>query len=192
MINETEYFCPTSKQDWRIWLEKNHKTKEGIWLVMHKKSSPTANLNWSEAVDEALCFGWIDSTKKTMDSQTFKQYFGKRKEKSTWSKINKTKILNLLDQGLVSEMGLKSIDIAQKNGSWTILDSVENLEIPFELAQEFDKKPESKDYFLSLSKSVQKSLLHWVTLAKRPETRLKRAKEFAENAFNRTKPKQFR
>jgi len=78
-----DIFCPSNKEAWRIWLEKNHKTKDSVWLIFYKKKSPNPNLSWSEAVDEALCFGWIDSVKKTIDSESYKQYFSKRKAKST-------------------------------------------------------------------------------------------------------------
>ena len=192
MEEEIGVFCPINKQEWRSWLEENHLKKEGVWLLLHKKNSLTPNLTWSEAVDEALCFGWIDSVKKAIDSQRYKQYFGKRKVKSTWSKINKEKIEELKSLGLVVEAGLKSVELAKENGSWTILDSVENYEIPNDLEQEFKQRESTRTYFLSLSKSIQKALLQWIVLAKRSETRKKRIKEIVENAHNKKIPKQFR
>lgn len=192
MKEEIGVFCPINKQEWRSWLEENHLKKEGVWLILHKKNSLTPNLTWSEAVDEALCFGWIDSVKKAIDSQRYKQYFGKRKVKSTWSKINKEKIEELKSLGLVVEAGLKSVELAKENGSWTILDSVENYEIPNDLEQEFKQRESTRTYFLSLSKSIQKALLQWIVLAKRSETRKKRIKEIVENAHNKKIPKQFR
>ena len=95
-----------------------------------RKNLRTITLSWSESVDEALCFGWIDSTKKTIDNEKYKQYFSKRKAKSNWSKINKDKVKTLIDQGLMEEEGYKSIEIAKENGSWTILDGVEALIVP--------------------------------------------------------------
>ena len=192
MDNKIENFCPSDKKDWRNWLEQNHKKKEAVWLIFYKKKSSTPNLSWSEAVDEALCFGWIDSVKKTIDSESYIQYFTRRKPNSTWSKINKDKIEKLMESGLMTEPGLKSIEIAKQNGSWTLLDSVENLEIPEDLEQEFKQYPESKDYFISLSKSVRKTMLGWVVLAKRQETRAKRITEIVKNARHKKKPKQFR
>lgn len=88
-MKDIEDYCPKDQKDWRKWLEVNHNNKDAIWLIFYKKKSPKYNLSWSESVDEALCFGWIDSTKRTIDSETYKQYFTKRKEKSNWSKINK-------------------------------------------------------------------------------------------------------
>lgn len=192
MNNDIESFCPSSKQDWRNWLELNHKNEEAIWLIIHKKGSSKPNLTWSDAVDEALCFGWIDSVKRSIDSEKYTQYFTKRKAKSNWSKINKDKIVKLKELGLMTEAGLKSIEIAQQNGSWTILDSVENHEIPIDLEEVFNQSPEIKDYFFSLSKSVRKTILYWIVVAKRPETRHKRLNEIVENAKHSRKPKQFR
>lgn len=191
MIEETVNICPSNKQAWRKWLELNHKKKDAIWLIFHKKSSATPNLTWSEAVDEALCFGWIDSTKKTIDSDKYIQYFAKRKPKSTWSRVNKEKVKELTAQKLMTTAGIESIEIAKKNGSWTILDSVEHLIIPKDLEEEFKTKPTSKDFFLSLSKSNRKSILQWIVLAKRADTRERRIKEVVELASKNQKPKQF-
>jgi len=185
-------YCPKDKEDWRNWLKKNHLIKDSIWLIINKKGSPNPNLNWSEAVDEALCFGWIDSTKKSIDSEKYMQYFCKRKPKSNWSKINKDKVKILIEQGLMEEAGCKSIKIAKENGSWTILDEVEALVIPEDLKEEFANYKGSMEYFDSLSKSAKKILLYWVVSAKRKETRQKRILEIAENASQKLKPKQFR
>jgi uncharacterized protein YdeI (YjbR/CyaY-like superfamily) len=192
MISETDTFTPINQEDWRKWLEKNHQDKEGIWLIFYKKSSSKPNLSWSQAVDEALCFGWIDSVKKTIDTEKYKQYFSPRKAKSNWSKVNKEKIENLLDSNLMQSAGLKSIEIAKQNGSWTILDAIENLEIPIELDEAFKKYANSKSNFLNFSKSVKKLLLYWVVSAKRAETKNKRVNELAECAHENKKPKQFR
>ena len=88
-MKDAEEFCPKNHEEWRKWLELNHDQKEAVWLIFYKKKSPNYNLSWSDSVDEALCFGWIDSTKKTINSEKYMQYFCKRKPKSNWSKINK-------------------------------------------------------------------------------------------------------
>ncbi|MFT6802972.1 MAG: hypothetical protein ACJA2N_002164 [Salibacteraceae bacterium] len=191
-MRNVEDYCPNDKKDWRKWLELNSNKKNAVWLIFYKKKSPNHNLGWSESVDEALCFGWIDSTKRTIDSEKYKQYFSKRKAKSNWSKINKDKVKTLIDQGLMEEEGYKSIEIAKENGSWTILDGVEALIIPEDLKEEFENYKGSIEYFGTLSKSVKKILLHWVISAKRKETRQKRVLEIVENASNNLKPKQFR
>lgn len=191
-MKDVEEYCPKNQQEWRNWLEINHKIKDGVWLIFYKKKSPNYNLSWSESVDEALCFGWIDSVKKTIDTEKYKQYFSKRKTKSNWSKVNKDKIKVLIEQGLIEEEGSKSIKIAKENGSWTILDAVEALTIPTDLREAFDNHKGAMVFFEQLSNSAKKILLYWVISAKRKETRQKRILEIVENASNHLKPKQFR
>jgi len=180
-----------TKTEWRQWLQENHQTEQSIWLACNTKKSSLPSISWSELVDEALCFGWIDSTRKTIDEYSFVQLFSRRKPNSTWSKINKEKIQKLIDSQMMTEAGYETIKTAQQNGSWTILDSVEDLTIPKDLGEAFKNYPGSEDYFLSLSKSMKKMLLQWIVLAKRPETRKKRIDEIAELAAQRKKPKQF-
>ena len=191
-MNDIEEYCPYDKQDWRRWLELNHNNKEAVWLIFYKKKSPNYNLSWSDSVDEALCFGWIDSTKKTIDTEKYIQYFSRRKAKSNWSKINKDKVQILIEQKLMREAGYKTIEIAKENGFWTFLDEVEALLIPEDLKEEFTNHKGSMEYFDSLSKSIKKTLLYWILSAKRKETRQKRIIEIAENASENLKPKQFR
>lgn len=185
-------YCPKNKQDWRKWLQKNHLKEESIWLVINKKNAPNPNLTWSEAVDEALCFGWIDSVRMPIDEYQFKQYFSKRKPKSNWSKINKDKVAVLIENGLMQDAGYKSIEIAKKNGSWTILDKIEALEIPNDLKSALENQKGAMEFFEGLSKSDKKILLHWVSSAKRDETKRKRILEILENASNKQLPNQFR
>ncbi|WP_306352293.1 YdeI/OmpD-associated family protein [Flavobacterium sp. '19STA2R22 D10 B1'] len=189
---DIETFCPRSQQEWRQWLEENHHLKRSIWLIYYKKKSNVPTITWSDAVDEALCFGWIDSTKKSIDDHTFMQFFCQRKPNSVWSKINKTKIDRLITHGLMAPAGHKSIDTAKQNGSWTILDEVEELKIPVDLEIEFKKEEGSIDFFLGLSKSARKSILQWLVMAKREETKQKRIREIVKLAAQKLKPKQFR
>ena len=191
-MKDVEDYCPSDKQDWRKWLELNHNKKEAVWLIFYKKKSPNYNLSWSESVDEALCFGWIDSTKKTIDTEKYIQYFSRRKVKSNWSKINKDKVDYLTSENLMQEAGYKTIEIAKENGSWELLDEVEALLVPEDLKEEFKNHKGSMEYFDSLSKSAKKILLYWVISAKRKETRQKRILEIAENASKNLRPKQFR
>ena len=185
---EIDTFCPANQQEWRMWLEKNHVTKDFIWLIIYKKHTNKPTISWSNAVDEALCFGWIDSTKKPIDTEKYMQYFGKRKAKSNWSKINKDKIEVLTKQGLMTKAGIESVKTAKENGSWTILDTVEALIIPQDLEIAFSKHKKAKDFFLSLSKSLQKILLYKIVSAKKPETRQKRVDEIALQMENHQKP----
>lgn len=181
----------STKAEWRQWLQENHQTETSIWLVCNTKKSGLPSISWSELVDEALCFEWIDSTRKTIDEYSFVQLFSKRKLNSTWSKINKEKVKKLIDRQMMTEAGYETIKTAKQNGSWTLLDSVEKLDIPQDLNEAFENYSGSRDYFMSLSKSIKKMLLQWIVLAKRPETRKKRIDEIAELAAQGKKPKQF-
>ena len=188
---ELRTFCPASRDDWRLWLEKNHNSEQSVWLVYHKKQSNIPTVSYSDAVDQALCFGWIDSTKRAIDDHTFMQFFCKRKPNSVWSKINKGKVQQLIEEGLLTVAGYNSIEVAKQNGSWLILDDVEELKIPKDLEEAFKIHPGSLDFFLGLSKSVRKSILQWLVLAKRQETRQKMITEIATLAAEKRKPKQF-
>ncbi len=190
-MQEIDVFYPKSRKEWRNWLKKNHKTSESVWLIYYKKKSNMPSLSWGDAVEEALCFGWIDSKAKPIDEDKYMQFFTKRKPKSVWSKINKEKVRTLIEAGHMTEAGMAVIEIAKQNGSWTILDEVEELTIPEDLEKAFKKHKGSKEYFHSLSKSVKKMILHWLVTAKRTETREKRITEIVIQASQKLKPKQF-
>lgn len=190
-MTNIEVFYPTNVAQWREWLNHNHLVKQSVWVVFHKKSSKKNSITWREAVDVALCYGWIDSKKVKIDEVTSHQFFSKRKVQSTWSRINKDIVEQLMADGLMEKAGYDSIQIAKQNGSWTILDEVEALIIPADLELAFEKYSGAKDYFLSLSKSIKKILLSWIVLAKRAETRQKRIDEVALCAMERRKPPQF-
>lgn len=190
--NEIETYCPTSPADWRKWLEKNHQSKQAIWLVYFKTSTNIPSVSWSEAVDEALCFGWIDSTKKTIDQERYMQYFSRRKPNSTWSRINKEKVAKLIQNNQMTAAGFKSIEIAKENGTWSLMDDVEKLIIPKDLKIALSKNKHSMEFFQRQSKSIKKGMLHWVVIAKRAETRKKRIAEIAQLAAKGMRPKQFK
>lgn len=185
-------FYPKNRKAWRNWLQKNHIAKQSVWLIYYKKGSGKPSLSWSEAVDEALCFGWIDSVAKTLDEERYIQFFCKRKPRSVWSKINKEKVQRLTDAGLMTAAGQAIIDTARLNGSWNTLDEVEAGIIPKDLLQVFKLHPGAKPYFTGLSRSAQKAILQWLHMAKQSATRQKRMEEIATLAAQNLKPKQFR
>lgn len=188
---DLETFCPSSKAEWRAWLQENHQSKSSIWLIYYRVATNIPSLTWSEAVDEALCFGWIDSTKKSIDKEKYKQYFTKRKPKSPWSKVNKDKVEQLLQDNLMTPAGLKTIEIAKENGSWTLLDAVEALIVPEDLQLALEENQQALEFFQSQSKSVRKGLLYWITMAKRPATRKKRIDKIVELTAQGIKPTPF-
>lgn len=187
--DDIEIFYPANKQAWREWLEKNHLSRQAVRLVFYVKASEKKAITWSDAVDVALCFGWIDSKKVKIDEESSHQFFSKRKSNSTWSKINKQKVQQLIESGLMAEAGYKSIETAKQNGSWTILDEVEELIVPKDLEMELKNKPNSALFFSGLSKSVKKAILQWLVLARRSETRQKRITEIVELAEQQQKPR---
>ena len=189
--NDIETFYPKNRTEWRAWLQANHNSKQSVWLIYFKKGLGFPAVLYNEAVDEALCFGWIDTKLKPVDEEKFMQYFSKRKVNSVWSKVNKEKILRLIDQGLMTKAGEDSIEVAKQNGSWTILDDAEALILPKDLEAEFDKRPNAKQFFLSLSRSDKRNIIQWLVLAKRPRTRQKRITDIVEFSNQHQKPKQF-
>lgn len=180
--SETGSIHPKSRKQWRTWLQKNHQKKDAVWMICYRKETGRPTLAWSDAVDEALCFGWIDSIRKSIDGEKFVQRFSKRKPKSTWSKINKQKIKRLTKEGLMTEAGLKIIETAKQNGYWSILDDVEELIIPADLEKAFKKKRGSKKYFMKLNRSTKRLLLLGLVMAKTAATRTKRISEIV--AYN--------
>lgn len=188
---DTETFCPGSAQEWRKWLLANHRHKESVWLILYKKATNVPTVNWSDAVDQALCFGWIDGKRKTLDEERFIQFYSKRKPRGTWSKINKEKIERLTEEGLMTKAGIEVIERAKQNGSWMILDEAEEMVIPQDLDKELKKHKEAEDFFMNLSRSVRKAMLQWLVLAKREETRQKRITEIVTLALEGKRPKQF-
>lgn len=163
--------------EWRAWLEKNHDSSTGIYLIFYKVSSKKESMRWEEAVKVALCFGWIDSTVKRLDDERRRQYFCPRKPKSVWSKLNKTYLITLIAENKMHESGSQKMIAAIKDGSWTALDDVENLVVPKILQEAFDKNPKAYENYQNFSPSYRKSYLYWLNQAKREATKEKRITE---------------
>lgn len=184
-------FHPDDRNAWRQWLIENHHIKLSVWVIFNKAKSGKRSLTWSESVDEALCFGWIDSKAMPLDEERYKQFFSRRKPRSVWSRINKEKVAKLIADGLMADAGLRSIEIAKENGSWNSLDEVEDLIIPKDLEKAFRQHKGSKAFYTGLSRSIRKAILQWIAMAKRPETRQRRINEVAELGGKGERPKQF-
>jgi uncharacterized protein YdeI (YjbR/CyaY-like superfamily) len=161
----------------RKWLEKNHQQQESIWLIIHKKNSNSGSLSYNDAVEEGLCFGWIDSKPNKLDDETYKLLYTQRKAKSVWSKVNKQKIEQLIKGGLMHPAGLAKIEAAKKNGSWNTLDAIEELQVPDDLQKALSKNKTAKKYFEAFPPGIRKQICWWVASAKQDATRKKRIDE---------------
>lgn len=176
MDTKQEFYFKTD-EEWRSWLSKNYNTSKGIYLILYKVDNPEPSMRWEEAVKVALCYGWIDSTVKSLGNGKRRQYFCPRNTKSVWSALNKKYIKELINDGLMHESGLEIIEIGKQNGSWTALDDVENLVVPEDLQIEFDKNKTAFNNYLNFAPSYRKSYLYWLNQAKREATRQKRIDE---------------
>ncbi len=164
-------------QEWREWLHENHTSVTKASLIFYKVSSKNESMRWEEAVQVAICYGWIDSTVRKLDEERRTQMYTPRKDKSVWSKVNKNYIEKLIADNLMHESGLRKIETAKKNGSWESLDTVENLEIPNDLEIAFHQNKTAFENYQNFSPSYRKSYLYWLNQAKREETRTTRIVE---------------
>ena len=167
---------------WRAWLEANHATVPGVWLVTRRFSKPPVGLDYEASVEEALCFGWVDSTGGRVDDERGKLYFAPRKVRSPWAASNKARVERLIADGRMAPAGLAAIERAKANGSWTVLDSVERLEVPADLTTALEAHSPAAVNFGAFAPSARKMMLAWVALAQRPETRAARITQIAEAA----------
>ncbi|MBC8768927.1 YdeI/OmpD-associated family protein [Arenibacter sp. BSSL-BM3] len=174
-IIEEFYFKTDS--EWRDWLHDHHASSSGVHLIFYKVAHEQDSMRWEDAVKVALCYGWIDSTVKSLGEGKRRQYFCPRKPKSVWSKLNKNYIKELTSAGKMHQSGLKKIKAAKIDGSWKALDHVENGIIPEDLQVEFNKEKVAYINFQGFAPSYRKNYLYWVNQAKREDTRQKRITE---------------
>ena len=172
---------PKSRKAWRDWLEKNHATSTGVWLVYAKKHSGLPSLTYNDAVEEALCFGWIDSKINPVDDAFYMQMFTPRKLKSVWSASNKTRVERLLAAGLMTSAGLVVVKAAQSSGTWDTRKHADELTVPPDLEKAIRASPDASRNWVSYSASRRKGVLYRLAGAKRPETRARYLQEIIEN-----------
>jgi uncharacterized protein YdeI (YjbR/CyaY-like superfamily) len=190
-LDTLELFHPANRQEWRAWLAENYDKKDGVWMVSYKRETGKSRVTYDEAVEEALCFGWIDSVPNKIDDERSKQLFSPRNLKSNWSKLNKERVAILIANGLMTQAGMEKIEYAQQNGQWTALDTVEALEIPDDLTAAFSLFPSAEVHFSAFPKSVKRGILEWILNAKTSETRQKRITETATLAEQNIRANQF-
>jgi uncharacterized protein YdeI (YjbR/CyaY-like superfamily) len=183
---------PYTRGEWRAWLEENHTRPKGVWLISYKKASGKPRFEYDEAVEEALCFGWIDSKANKLDEERSVLWFAPRKSGTGWSKPNKERVEKLLAAGLMAPAGLAKIEAAKADGSWYALDGVEALEIPPDLGQALDATPPARVNFEAFPRSTKRGILEWILNAKQPATRAKRIEETARLAAQNKRANQWR
>ncbi|MEL6939313.1 MAG: YdeI/OmpD-associated family protein [Cyanobacteria bacterium J06598_1] len=181
-MDDYEQVEVASRADWRNWLAAHYEQRESIWLITYKKHTGSRYLAYDAIVEEALCFGWIDSVPRKLDEDRTMLLLSPRKPKSVWSKLNKTRVEALLSKGLIMPPGLGKIEQAKADGSWVFLDDVEALIVPDDLAEALEANAEAKQNFEAFSPSSKKGILQWIKMAKRTETRQKRIEKTAAAA----------
>ncbi|HEY0676654.1 MAG TPA: YdeI/OmpD-associated family protein [Chitinophagaceae bacterium] len=189
--DKTNSFYAKDRKAWRKWLEKNHSKAEYVWLNIYHKGADTPSVYYEEAVEEALCFGWIDSKPNKKGDDNFYLFFTKRKPKSKWSRINKNRIEKLQAEGKMAPAGLEMVELAKKSGTWTALEKIDRMEIPEDLQKAFAANKTAKKYFDLFPPSTRKQLLEWVENAKRPETRNNRIREIVTLAAKNIRANQY-
>lgn len=192
ITDKFEKYYAKDRKTWRRWLEKNHTKCQGIWLIYYKKDSGKTRVPYADAVEEALCFGWIDTTSRPGDKDYYIQLFVPRKPKSGWSKLNKDRVEKLIQNKQMMPAGLKAIETAKGNGTWAKLDDVESETPVPELQKAFNKNKKAKAHFDSLTKWNRKYILYWVSGAKRAETRAARIEEVMEALSRKDMPERFK
>lgn len=192
-MKDKEKVYVNSRTEWRNWLTENYEQTDGIWLVTYKKHVPDKYVTYDEIVEEALCFGWVDSLPRKLDADRSMLYISPRRKGSPWSRLNKTRVAKLTEAGLMTSAGQALIDQAQEDGTWTIYDAAEDLIIPDDLQAALDANPTAKEHFEAFSDSSKKGILWWIISAKRDATRQKRIKEtvdLAEQNIKANHPRQ--
>lgn len=181
-IDSFEDVHPLSRSEWRKWLKENHDKSPGVWFVYYKKHTGKPRVEYDDAVEEALCFGWIDSLARSFDEERSRLLMTPRKRKSVWSKPNKARVEKVITAGLMTEIGLAKIEQAKADGSWNTLDSSDKLEIPKDLKTAFVNDKTAKKNWDAFAPSARKAILYWLGSAKREETRRARIEKIVSMA----------
>jgi uncharacterized protein YdeI (YjbR/CyaY-like superfamily) len=168
----------TDRNEWHNWLSKNHDTEAGIWLIFYKKKSSMPTIGYEAAVEEALCFGWIDSIIKKIDAAKYARKFTPRSDTSKWSPLNKKRANKMIKEGRMTEVGLAKIKTAKKTGLWDEDARPRiSLDIPLEFAKALARNKKAKENFDKLATSYRRHYISWIAVAKRPETKKRRIEE---------------
>ena len=176
---DAEYF--RTPEEFRRWLQRHHASANELWVGYHKTATGEASMTWPQSVDQALCFGWIDGTARSVDAERTSLWFCPRRPGSIWAATNKARVDELRAAGLMAPAGEAAVERALADGSWTVLDRAEALVLPPELAQVLEEDPRARAAFDALTPSARKQLIYQVDSAQRPETRMRRAEQVARS-----------
>lgn len=171
-----------SRPQWRAWLLAHHASERGVWLCSWRTADTGVRCPYPDVVEEAICFGWIDSTVTLLDETRALQMITPRKAKSGWTRLNRQRAADMEAAGLMADAGRRAIEVAQANGWWTISDPVEDLAVPPDLAAALDAVPPARETWERFPASAKKAMLWWVVTAGRPETRARRVATVASDA----------
>lgn len=180
-----------SPEEWRNWLSKNHLSLQSVWLVIFKKQSNIPSVHYPEAVDEALCFGWVDSKPNKRDEVSYYQFFSKRNPKSNWSLVNKKKVELLLKSGKMHDSGLAMVALAKASGTWDALNTVDEVKEPDDLMLALKSFPNAFKNWNAFPSSTRRGILEWIHNAKQTETRNKRIQQTAFLAEQNVRANQY-
>jgi uncharacterized protein YdeI (YjbR/CyaY-like superfamily) len=175
-------FHAEDRDQWRAWLLAHHATERGVWLCSWRSATGRPVCPYPDAVEEALCFGWIDSTVNVLDEDRALQLMTPRKAKSTWTRLNRQRVAAMEEAGLMTEAGRRAVEVARGNGSWTVYDPVEDLLEPPELAAALDADPTARRHWDAFPPSARKQMLWWVISAVKDDTRQRRIATIVEQA----------
>lgn len=190
-IDDREHLAVETLDAWRAWLARHHGSAAGVWVVTFKASSGRPTPGYVALVEEALCFGWVDSRPGKVDALRTKLYFAPRKRGSGWAATNKSRVERLLAEGRMAPAGLASVEAAKADGSWSRIDGSEAAAVPDDLRAALDARPPAGANFDAFPRGVRKAILQWIELAKTPATRAKRVAETAAKAAENLRANQW-
>lgn len=192
MADEIEQVHAETRAEWRAWLAEHHGRTRGVNLVSWRTQTVRPAIGYEDSVREALCFGWVDSTSRRLDDERTMLYFAPRKPRSGWSRPNKVRVAELRAAGLMAEAGEQAIARAVANGTWSLLDEVEDLVEPVDLRAAFDQQPPAWEHWRAFPPSARRAILEWIVQARTTPTREKRVAEAARLAAVNQRANQWR
>jgi uncharacterized protein YdeI (YjbR/CyaY-like superfamily) len=180
VLDTAERLDFTTAAEWRRWLAENHTRRQGVWLVQYKPRTGKPAIPYEEAICEALCFGWVDSTYRRVDEERGMLWWSPRRKGSVWARTNRERVMRLEAEGRMTDAGRDAVEAAKADGSWSILEPVESLTVPDDLACAFTARPGAIERWEAFAPSAKRPYLLWIATARRPETRARRVRETAD------------